>query len=331
MQRHRFFIFLMATGFMLILNGCGGTVLPPMEPEPLSIDLNTALAELEAVSNISNSLLVSDLVFTPAGKTERLHGATSCGRTKCRTTVSGRPFLVYGLNTGDDPDFEGFSRDPAIEGGGFAQYRGVSLGAFRERTYQREEDIERDVLVKIDTDILSYEGWMQYSKFGVQINSITDGFIQVRQYYRDFTGQRYAVGSSIGQLSETNPVEGNATWEGVMVGGEISETLNIGKPVRGDATLTFDFAGAELDVALTNIRTLPIVQVPETYPDMTWENLAVKNGRFGGGFDDPTIEGRFYGPNHEEVGGIFQRNRIVGAFGAQREPPMGAPSMGEGM
>ena len=64
---------------------------------------------------------------------------------------------------------------------------------------------------------------------------------------------------------------------------------------------------------------------------MTWENLAVRDGRFGGGFDDPTIEGRFYGPNHEEVGGIFQRNRIVGAFGAQREPPMGDPPMGEGM
>ena len=30
-----------------------------------------ALAELEAVSNISDSILVSDLVFTPAGETER--------------------------------------------------------------------------------------------------------------------------------------------------------------------------------------------------------------------------------------------------------------------
>ena len=49
---------------------------------------------------------------------------------------------------------------------------------------------------------------------------------------------------------------------------------------------------------------------------MTWENLPVRNGRFGEGFDDPTIEGRFYGPNHEEVGGIFERNQIIGAFGA---------------
>ena len=89
----------------------------PMEPPPIDPEVAAALAELEAVStNISDSLLVSDLVFTSPGETERLHGATSCGRTKCRTTVEGRSFLVYGLNAGDDPDFEGFSRDPAVEG-----------------------------------------------------------------------------------------------------------------------------------------------------------------------------------------------------------------------
>ena len=314
MQRFRL---LMVAGFVLILSGCGGNTLMPMEPPPIDPAVEAALAELAAVSNISDSILVSDLVFTPVGETERIHGATSCSRTRCLTNVSGRPFLLYGLNA-DDPDFEGVSRDPVVEGRGFEQYRGVSLGVFRETLYQREEDVDRDVLVKIDTDILSYEGWMQYSKFGGQINIITDGFVQVGQYYRNFTGQRYAVGTSIGQLSETNPVDGNATWEGVMIGGRIGETVGFGDPVRGDATLTFDFADADLDVAFTNIQSLRAVEVPATYPDMTWENLAVRDGRFGGGFDEPTIEGRFYGPNHEEVGGIFQRNRIVGAFGAQR-------------
>ena len=324
------FRFLMAVGLVMILNGCGGAALMPMEPPPIDPEVAAALAELEAVSDISDSILVSDLVFTLPGEEERLHGATSCSRTRCLTNVLGRPFLLYGLNA-DDPDFEGVSSDPVVEGRRLEPYRGVSLGVFHETLYQREEDIERGLLVKIDTDILSYEGWMQYSKFGGQINIITDGFIQVGQYYRNLTGQRYAVGTSIGQLSETNPVDGNATWEGVMIGGRIGETVDFGDPVRGDATLTFDFADADLDVAFTNIQSLRNVEVPATYPDMTWENLAVRDGRFGGGFDEPTIEGRFYGPNHEEVGGIFQQNRIVGAFGAQREPPMGDPPMGEGM
>ena len=323
------FRFLMAAGLVMILNGCGGAVPPPMEPPPLDPAVEAALAELQTITNLSDSLLVSDLVFTPAGAVERVHGATSCGRTRCRSTVSGRPFLLYGLAAADDPDFEGLSKDPAVEGGRFERYRGLSLGVFREQQQHREQG--DDFRIAIDTDILSYEGWMRYSKFAGQINIITHGLVLHRGRERNWTGQRYGVGVSIGQASDTNPVEGNATWEGVMVGGRIGETAAIGKPVRGDATLTFDFAGADVDVALTNIRTLPIVQVPETYPDMTWENLAVRDGRFGGGFDDPTIEGRFYGPNHEEVGGIFQRSRIVGAFGAQREPPMGDPPMGEGM
>ena len=319
MQRHRFSSFLMATGLVMILSGCFGSNPMLMEPEPLVIDLDTALAELQAVKESADSLLVSDLVFTPPGETERLHGATSCGRTLCRTTVSGQSFLVYGLNA-DDPALEGLSRDPVAEGGGFQQYRGVSLGAFRERSQQREEFEHRGLPIKIeiDTDILSYEGWMRYSTFGVQINIITHGFLEVGPDRQVLTDERYAVGTSIGQASDTNPVAGNATWEGVMVGGRIGETSEIGDPVRGDATLTYDFTNTDLDVAFTNIRSLRDVEIPATYPNMTWQNLQVRNGRFGGGFDDPTIEGRFYGPDHEEVGGIFQRNRIVGAFGGQR-------------
>lgn len=315
MQRHRLFMFLMTMGFVLVLSGCGRSTLMPMEAMPIDLTVEAAQAKLQAVSDVSNSILVSDLVFTPAGETERIHGATSCRQTRCLSSVLGRPFLQYGLAI---DDFESLSRDPEVKGGGFVQYRGVSLGGFNETLYQREEDIARDLLVKIDTDIQSIEGWMQYSRFAIQINDITNGFIQAGQYSRNLTGQRYAVGSSIGQLSGTNPVEGNATWKGVMVGGRIGDTPEIGDPLRGDAALTFDFANAKLDVAFINIRTLSIAREPVTYDDMTWENLAVRDGRFGGGFDEPTIEGRFYGPNHEEIGGIFQRNRIVGAFGAQR-------------
>ncbi len=308
---------LMAVCLVLMLNGCGGVDLPPMDPPP-PLDFETALAELSAVRSISDSLLVSDLVFTAPGATERTHGATSCGRTRCRTTVSGRPFLLYGLTEPGDPDFEGLAYDDEVQGSRLERYRGLSLGLFRERSQQREEDVDDDFLLEIDTDILSYEGWMQYSKFAAEINIITHGYVRYRSYERNWTGQRYGLGVSIGQASNTNPVDGSATWRGVMLGGRIGETDDFGDPVRGDATLTYDFGNADVNVAFTNIRSVRDVAVPETYPNMTWQNLAVSNGRFGGGFDDPTIEGRFYGPGHEEVGGIFQRNRIVGAFGGKR-------------
>ena len=33
---------------------------------------------------------------------------------------------------------------------------------------------------------------------------------------------------------------------------------------------------------------------------------------------DDTISGRFFGPNEEEVGGVFERDGAAGAFGGRR-------------
>ena len=51
---------------------------------------------------------------------------------------------------------------------------------------------------------------------------------------------------------------------------------------------------------------------------MTWGGLTVTNGTFGTDSEGDSIQGQFYGPNHEEVGGIFERDQFVGAFGAGR-------------
>ena len=51
---------------------------------------------------------------------------------------------------------------------------------------------------------------------------------------------------------------------------------------------------------------------------MAWTGLALTDGGFETGAAGDSISGRFYGPDHEEVGGVFERNRIVGAFGAAR-------------
>ena len=57
---------------------------------------------------------------------------------------------------------------------------------------------------------------------------------------------------------------------------------------------------------------------------MSWENLRIQDdGLFGGlaGERDGNeyIAGMFTGPRHQEVGGEFRRNGIVGAFGAKRQ------------
>ena len=61
--------------------------------------------------------------------------------------------------------------------------------------------------------------------------------------------------------------------------------------------------------------------------DISWSDLAVTNGEFMGGAPDGStrmegsIQGHFYGANHEEVGGVFQQGGFVGSFGAARQRP----------
>ena len=47
--------------------------------------------------------------------------------------------------------------------------------------------------------------------------------------------------------------------------------------------------------------------------------MTVSDGAFGhrGGAGDRS-QGRFFGPKQEEVGGVFERAGIAGAFGAKR-------------
>ena len=101
------------------------------------------------------------------------------------------------------------------------------------------------------------------------------------------------------------PVRGAATWRGEMVALDDDNALT-----RGDAALTIpDLAQPQADVTLT----------PSGRATMTWNGIPVT----GGGFKredgpDNYIRGEFYGSFAQEVGGVFERNRMIGAFGAKR-------------
>lgn len=122
--------------------------------------------------------------------------------------------------------------------------------------------------------------------------------------------------ASVGVESGSNPLSGSAIWTGAMVG-RLTDGYGNEEPgalVLGDSRLTFDFARNDIDVAFTGIRS----DNDEAYPDITWDNIPVQDEMFGssrGGY----VTGTFYGPGHEEVGGVFERNQIVGAFGATRQ------------
>lgn len=168
-----------------------------------------------------------------------------------------------------------------------------------------------------------FGGWMEHSFFLVAVwNPMRDDPL-------DPFESVYADVFSAGNATGTNPVSGSATWRGAMIGVDASEADSEGNAIVGDATISIgSFANPAVDVSFTGL----VDQTTNTgRNNMSWRNLPVRNGAFdyngdlsvGVAFGDRgdafnSLTGRFYGPNHEEVGGVFIRDQIVGSFGARR-------------
>ena len=117
---------------------------------------------------------------------------------------------------------------------------------------------------------------------------------------------------------------GGATWIGNMVGVHRPPETPIdgaGRPVRGGAEITLrNLQDPAVDVTLT----------PQGLPAMAWIGVPIEGSSFNEEWVTTTdaphpgppnrasyIRGEFYGPNAEEVGGVFERAGITGAFGAK--------------
>ena len=100
------------------------------------------------------------------------------------------------------------------------------------------------------------------------------------------------------------PLVGSASWRGEMVALDENNRL-----VRGDAYLAIeDLRSPNVYVALS----------PRAYPVMIWDDIPLRNGRFlERQSSSDYIKGEFYGPNAEEAGGVFERHRLIGVFGAK--------------
>ena len=145
---------------------------------------------------------------------------------------------------------------------------------------------------------LEYGGWLDHSMFYLAVSDLDSGF--------------HADAYSLGVATGTNPVSGSATWTGAVIGVDI-DIFGRGRALKGNAEINVDFADADVDVAFTIMRYR--LEGNITRPDMTWNDLPLNAGEFG----SDTIHGMFYGPNHEEVGGVFRRDGVLGAFGGARE------------
>lgn len=117
---------------------------------------------------------------------------------------------------------------------------------------------------------------------------------------------------SFGDFPATDPARiGGGVWRGAMVGIDGAT----GERVEGDAEIEIDdFARPDVDIALTGIRDAGGLGRAE----LLWRDIPMVRGHFRARDRTGSVEGRFFGPRHDEVGGIFRRDRLVGAFGGSR-------------
>lgn len=122
---------------------------------------------------------------------------------------------------------------------------------------------------------------------------------------------QFAFPMSLGMGSGSNPLTGSATWTGVMAGVKVGGS-SLGAEVTGDAEMTVDLGASSLDLAFTNIAE-PVSGALSN--DILWQDVSMQSGSF----QAVGLDGRFYGPNHEEAGGIFEHSGIAGAFSLARQ------------
>ena len=182
----------------------------------------------------------------------------------------------------------------------------------------------------------SFAGWMEHGFFLVEVN-------ETSAYGTTFVDYEvHSVGDSTG-TNPAAPVAGSVTWSGAMAG--LVESSASDNPtvsdnddflVGGDARITLPRIAAGAP-AIVNILFSNIVdgETGKSFADMAWEGVRLTDGAFGAPriiapvlADDIDISGkaiatgiygRFHGPGHEEVGGVFRRDGITGVFGARRD------------
>ena len=159
----------------------------------------------------------------------------------------------------------------------------------------------------VTRSIYSYDDWGFWGRqFGANV------FTAVVEQSITTEGNITSYGTPTTRVSGTrsgsNPVSGGAVWLGGVRA--FSTGLEGHLPVSGNARLEVDFSDATVDVDFTDFNG--------GHGDLSWQGLQMTAGAFRDAQSRPTIEGAFYGSNHQGAAGTFDRNNLEGVFGALR-------------
>ena len=246
--------------------------------------------DIDRIAGSADTLLLSDLLIS----------TDSFGEVRARSECTG---TVCTLNLRNLEEFVSLS-----------DLTGESAGAWPEAESKRYGvSIAREAgFGEFDGTIATGEGWAGW----LEHNAFLVGHATFRE---DGVGTvQIPLSMSIGVATGRNPARGSARWTGAMVG--VDKSKSSFNTVRGRADLTISiFADRKLDVTFSEIRH---VDGGPPLKDMHWRDVPMTDGGFETGYVGNSIKGKikgkFYGPDHLEAGGIFERNKVIGAFGAKR-------------
>ncbi|MDE0111716.1 MAG: hypothetical protein OXI87_06190 [Albidovulum sp.] len=274
--------------FPLILAACRYEPLPP-EVEPKTPEEEKREQYYDILGN-TNVILYGDVI----GYSDESDEITRT-RTRCKDDICSSGLVVFI----DARDFNIEGLDIDLQG----MQNGVDV-VVESRKYPS------------GSSTIVYGGWLNYSFFGSQTDKPNH---PLDPYQGDTIIASYALGYSSGE----NPsmTDGSAKWFGIMFGRDVSDSRARGRALQGDAEVIVDFQddSATASVKFSNIEG---IRFRANYNNMEWRELEIDQGSFGrrvgaGNY----ISGQFFGPEEQEVGGIFERNDIAGAFGGVRETP----------
>ena len=291
--------------------GGGGPTMPQLQPLPAVLVANTdqtrTLVGGTAPPNLS-SAEIGRTIRTIAGNADTLlydvDGATSvmCDRTMCNYDlneiihiVSVDEYSSQTLGEVEEDVEEGLELIGHNENNEAVMTdRGVTIG---QRRVAARVNTEAGVVI---LEYQMYGGWNEDNHFGIERAANTGGNnpgIEVRTY-------------SFGDASGTRPTA-TASWNGVMVGANLQ-----GHVIHGDMAASFDINSPN-EIRVLEFSDIINLDTGGEISRMRWLTIPlIADGTFESPNGD--IKGTFYGTNHEEMGGIFNRNNIIGAFGSKK-------------
>ena len=186
---------------------------------------------------------------------------------------------------------------------------GIHRGEFIEPwNWRRGERIEgEDTFTAIASDMFDVAALVE--------RMLRGDFADVFGHWLDdsvFVIAEETVAVSFGGSEGTNPIGiGGAVWTGSVV----AMDMETSERFDGDARIEIDdLARPDVDITLSGIED----EIGGTRDSLQWEDIPVLQGAFQARDPGGSVDGRFYGSGHGEVGGIFERDVLVGAFGGSR-------------